>query len=58
MNEERPYGIYIKSHCIAPDYENEVNATSKFEAAKKFKEDPALAELSLDDLLDHIEELV
>jgi len=30
------YLIYIKSHCEAPDYEDEVEAKSKKEAVKYF----------------------
>lgn len=30
------YGIYIKSHCEAPDYEDEVEAISKEEAVEYF----------------------
>ena len=55
---EHPYSIYLKSHCAAPDFEAEVSATSKLEAAKKFKEMPRLIEWSLDGLLDCIEELI
>ncbi len=32
----KPYGIYIKSHSEAPDYENECEAESKEEAAQIF----------------------
>ena len=32
----KTYGIYIKSHCEAVDYEDEVEARSKEEAAELF----------------------
>ena len=56
--EPKNYGIYIKRHCAAPDCEAEVSATSKLEAARKFKEMPQLVEFSLNELLKLIEELV
>ena len=30
------YGIYIKSHCDFPDYEQQIEAKSKGEAVEKF----------------------
>ncbi len=32
----KSYSIYIKSHCEAPDYEDEVLAENVEEASKKF----------------------
>ena len=34
----KTYLIYIKSHCEAPDYEDEVRAENKREATEKFLE--------------------
>ena len=34
----KTYLIYIKSHCEAPDYEDEVQAKNKREATEKFLE--------------------
>jgi hypothetical protein len=54
----KTYGIYIKSHDHAPDYEREVEAESKEEAARLFMT-PMMAEAGYDPemLLEYIEEI-
>lgn len=55
MNKKK-FIIYINSHCAAPDYEDATYAKNKWQAARKFKENKALVEFSVKDLLLHIEE--
>jgi len=38
----KTYYLLLKSHCLAPDYEAEVEADNKDEAIEKFLEDSAL----------------
>jgi len=47
--DKKIYCLYIKSHCEAPDFEAEVEATSKKEALKLFKEQHGRAICELDD---------
>ena len=49
------YTILIKSHCAYPDYEDEVEAENKIEAAKLFAKNRAMIEYNWQELLPFIE---
>ncbi len=53
------FGLYLPSHTTAPDFEATVEANTKEEALKKFREEypQHLADFSNDELLANIENL-
>ena len=55
----KTFGIYLKSHCEAPDFEYEVEAETKEEALTKIRQETgnALEEFEDEDLWEHIDEI-
>lgn len=45
----RYFGVHIKSHCEAPDFEMEVEAETKAEAIKRFE---AVSHMDIDDCVE------
>ena len=59
QEELKRFGLYIKSHCEAPDFEDEVEAKSKWEAISKFfnRNSLALREYNVEDLEQYVSEI-
>jgi hypothetical protein len=51
------FAVYIRSHSAMPDYENEIQASSKEEAIKILLQEPALAEWDKETLAPYVEEV-
>lgn len=56
-NELKTYHLYLKSHCDAPDWESECEASSKDEAADIWLQQLSKYEWDRETLLANIEEI-